>query len=504
MVSKHIRWTSFILLFLFTVSISSALTEAVEDGSTVLVENDCPDDYTPILGMQRKDSYGSHLFDAGYDTEYTVCLEEKFLDIEEERFSYTITDQGVGCPDEYYDIFFVHEPDLTDNQPGSHISVTSNSGDIEDFGKFCIKHSGYKGNIRPHMGEPDCDEDEFCHFLFSMPYTGNTHIGWEDWGNNQLWIKSDDEVPRYHLNVSIKNPQGYMEYCDFEEDCNVTTTQPEEGDPDIGCPDDPGEHHIYSKCHRYRKYCSDGDQKEVSLEAESRGELWEFRNWVVDDDTYEDEEITIDMDGNKEAVANFIRAQRELDLNIETGDKGNISMQRNTNFPDENEEDEQTYVVQSSEDFLFKHGDVIELEAVPEEGYAFGGWTGDKDTTVQGMDFRLEEDKELTALFKESNTLTIKIDGWGSVKANGVKECEPRDYECDFEFVEGSQVELEANPYRGWYFDGWEGVQGEEKTITVDLEEDMSIDAKFESDTFCIIKICGPGDVCDEATVRCI
>ncbi len=89
----------------------------------------------------------------------------------------------------------------------------------------------------------------------------------------------------------------------------------------------------------------------------------------------------------------------------------------------------------------------------------------------------------------EVHSLTINIEGEGSTEP----EKGTRTY------YEGEEIKLEATPAEGWYFDGWtgdvpEGEEGDEITITMD--KDKEITAHFEEYvTLTIEDITGDGNI---------
>jgi len=137
----------------------------------------------------------------------------------------------------------------------------------------------------------------------------------------------------------------------------------------------------------------------------------------------------------------------------------------------------------------YEYSTDVELEALPEQGWYFDGWEG-TDETGEEITITMDSQKELTAYFEEHTyTLDVAIEGEGTV------EVEP-----DLDHYEpGTDVTLTANPDEHWYFVEWSGNLNEfkeNKEITVTMDEDRSITAVFEENTYTLdVTVEGEGDV---------
>jgi len=132
--------------------------------------------------------------------------------------------------------------------------------------------------------------------------------------------------------------------------------------------------------------------------------------------------------------------------------------------------------------FEYEEGEVVELEAVADEGYKFVEWTNDveniDDVESRETTITMEDDYTITAVFEEVDmyTLTIDIDGEGTVEVAGdaVEDGWSEEYE------EGTELSLEAIAEEGWQFEEWTGdVEEYDEDITITLEGDMDITAQF-------------------------
>ncbi len=115
----------------------------------------------------------------------------------------------------------------------------------------------------------------------------------------------------------------------------------------------------------------------ISLEA-FPNQWWLFNEWSGDLDG--DNPIqTITMDGNKTITATFVRDQ--FTLTAHTTGEGSVEV------------DGQTY----DEPLLIDAGTEVTLEALPDQGWEFAGWSGDLDGDENPTDLLIDEDVEVSA-----------------------------------------------------------------------------------------------------------
>jgi len=79
-------------------------------------------------------------------------------------------------------------------------------------------------------------------------------------------------------------------------------------------------------------------------------------------------------------------------------------------------------------------------------------------------------------------TLTIDIDGEGTVTVEWDDHTEEVDDSATFDIPEGTEVTLTAEADEDWEFDEWEGTDETGDTITITMDEDKEITAVFEED----------------------
>lgn len=124
--------------------------------------------------------------------------------------------------------------------------------------------------------------------------------------------------------------------------------------------------------------------------------------------------------------------------------------------------------------YTYAEGEDISIEAIPDTGWEFAGWTGDVETEDQEIEITVTEDMEVVSEFtRKEFELTVDIKGEGTTSIpEGIHTYEFED-----------EVELEATPEDGWEFAGWTGdVESEAASITVAIEEDMEIIAHFSQE----------------------
>jgi hypothetical protein len=135
----------------------------------------------------------------------------------------------------------------------------------------------------------------------------------------------------------------------------------------------------------------------------------------------------------------------------------------------------------------FGSGESVRLEAVPNSGYRFVGWSGafsgnDNPTTIS-----MTCNKKVIANFsKIMHILTIRVKGSGSTSpADGI-----------YNYAEGAVVNITARPDKGWVFSDWTGdvANPDSATTTLTLEADKTLVANFSQKVhFLTIKESGGG-----------
>ncbi len=212
---------------------------------------------------------------------------------------------------------------------------------------------------------------------------------------------------------------------------------------------------------------TEGDEVDVAATPE---EGWHFVEWSGDvpDGEEENEEITIEMDEDKEITAHFEINTYELIVDIE----GEGDVELNPSEPDN----------------IYDHGTEVILTATPEEGWRFLGWTGDHTSPVEQISLTMDEEKSIEAHFeKMTYELAVDVVGEGSVDIDSEQD----------EYDHGTEVTLTAIPDEGHSFVEWSGDhQGDEEEITIIMDEYKEVTAHFEIRRYELsFNIQGEGDV---------
>jgi len=179
---------------------------------------------------------------------------------------------------------------------------------------------------------------------------------------------------------------------------------------------------------------------------------WSFSVWSVDLSGSANPE-TIVMDGDKVVNATFTQVEYILTVNVIGG--GSVS--RNNTGP-------------------YYYGDVVELTANADPGWAFLEWTGDLGGSTNPESIIMDGNKTVDATFvQEEYTLTVNVFGNGTVT---------RDPD-QLNYTYGTAVNLTAIPDEGWLFSGWSvDLTGSANPETIVMDGDKSVNATFIEESF--------------------
>ncbi len=119
----------------------------------------------------------------------------------------------------------------------------------------------------------------------------------------------------------------------------------------------------------------------------------------------------------------------------------------------------------------YPEGTTITLNAIPDTGWVFSGWTGDLSGNANPTTMTMDSDKTVTATFTQIQyTLDVSIYGNGSVTLSPTGGV----------YNAGTVVTVTATPDSGWQFDGWDGsVNTSSNPVTVTMDSNKSIVASF-------------------------
>ncbi|MFW5907344.1 MAG: InlB B-repeat-containing protein, partial [Candidatus Natronoplasma sp.] len=215
-----------------------------------------------------------------------------------------------------------------------------------------------------------------------------------------------------------------------------------------------------------------GYEVEIEVIADQN---YQFLEWIGDNETIEDpisNLTTITMEGDFTITAEIVAYTNELTVSSSTGGE----------------------VINPGEGaFEYDSGKIVELEAVPDEGYHFVGWTGDngtiEDPEANATAIEMLGDYEITAEFSiDVYSLSINVEGGGSTS--------PEEGNHTYEY--GEEVTLQAVAEDGWVFSRWSGdVSGEdeeESEINILVDSDKEITAHFLQEADFEVELLSPDE----------
>lgn len=113
-------------------------------------------------------------------------------------------------------------------------------------------------------------------------------------------------------------------------------------------------------------------------------------------------------------------------------------------------------------------GTAVALKATPEVGWRFDHWEGDISGQSAAVDFKVERDMAVAAVFVKTYSLAIATQGSGTV-----------DHESGV-FDAGTVVTLKATPSAGCLLISWgDDVAGADPEVTFVMDKDVSVKATF-------------------------
>ncbi len=198
--------------------------------------------------------------------------------------------------------------------------------------------------------------------------------------------------------------------------------------------------------------------EEVTVTAEPK-EDWEFNEWTGDKESTESS-ITIKMDENKDLTAHFTEEINYYTLTTNVEGEGDVEID-----PDQDE---------------YKEGTKVKIEAISEEDWYLDEWTGDYNSTLIETEIEMNEDKEITANFKEGKGYELKISPLQNPDFGNLNP-EPGVHI----YGEGTEVTLTAERGIAPEFFGWSGENREEvkdpnsTNTSIVMEDNYQIKASF-------------------------
>ena len=134
-------------------------------------------------------------------------------------------------------------------------------------------------------------------------------------------------------------------------------------------------------------------------------------------------------------------------------------------------------VISTPSESVADKGTSISLRAEANEGWVFGNWGGDINSTNNPTTFTLDSDKSIVANFEEKKyPLSINIVGEGEVTEQVIALPKSADY------LSGTIVRLTAVPAEDWLFQGWAEFPDSSEIIDLVITEATSVTVTFKSD----------------------
>ena len=123
----------------------------------------------------------------------------------------------------------------------------------------------------------------------------------------------------------------------------------------------------------------------------------------------------------------------------------------------------------------YKKNNMVPIEAIADDGWLFDQWNGDLTGSLNPTTIRMTSDKHVIAIFvpegvAQEYTLTTAVIGSGSIILNP----------SEGTYLEGTPVQVQANPMTGWEFSYWQGdLSGTVNPATVTMNSNKQITALF-------------------------
>ena len=123
----------------------------------------------------------------------------------------------------------------------------------------------------------------------------------------------------------------------------------------------------------------------------------------------------------------------------------------------------------------YKKNNMVPIEATADVDWRFDHWEGDLTGSLNPTTIRMTSDKHVIAVFApegvvQEYTLTTAVIGSGSITLNP----------SEGTYLEGTSVQVEANPMTGWEFSSWQGdLSGTSNPATVTMNSNKEITALF-------------------------
>jgi uncharacterized repeat protein (TIGR02543 family) len=128
--------------------------------------------------------------------------------------------------------------------------------------------------------------------------------------------------------------------------------------------------------------------------------------------------------------------------------------------------------------YSYEEGTIVTIQAVPDSGYQFAGWSGDVSGTTNPLYLTMDRNYKITANFSPISPLlqyvlsvSVNPPGSGSVSLSPPGGT----------YASGTQVTLTATPASGYRFKSWSGsISSTSNPITIAMDGDKQVTVNFE------------------------
>lgn len=124
----------------------------------------------------------------------------------------------------------------------------------------------------------------------------------------------------------------------------------------------------------------------------------------------------------------------------------------------------------------------VQLTAVPNADWAFGGWSGAINSASPTTSIIITQSANITATFTNDTPYVMNVDVVSNGDGTGGTVTKSPDQST---YLYGDMVTLTAIPTPGWTFTGWSGsFEGTEAVVDIPVNGDMNITATFDEDEY--------------------
>jgi hypothetical protein len=125
----------------------------------------------------------------------------------------------------------------------------------------------------------------------------------------------------------------------------------------------------------------------------------------------------------------------------------------------------------------------VKLNALPETGYAFSGWSGDATGAENPITVFMDRDKVITANFIARGSLSVQVIGQGTVRRSPDQA----------EYPDGTKVVLTARSAAGFEFVSWTSdISGKTNPIEIIVSRSKVVTAQFRDALAPVVTILSP------------